>query len=68
VLYDDRETTAGIKFNDADLVGIPVQVILGSKNVQKGLIEIRRRGSADAHLVERAAAGEEIQKLLDKMK
>ena len=43
VLYDDRDMSAGIKFKDADLVGIPIQVIIGEKNAKKNIVEIKTR-------------------------
>jgi prolyl-tRNA synthetase len=43
VLIDDREERAGVKFKDADLIGIPVQVVLGEKNLKEGLAEIKYR-------------------------
>jgi prolyl-tRNA synthetase len=43
VLLDDRDERAGVKFKDADLIGIPVQIILGEKNIAEGLIEIKDR-------------------------
>jgi prolyl-tRNA synthetase len=49
VLFDDRNESAGIKFKDADLIGIPTKVIIGSKNAKKGIVEIkdRKTGSID---------------------
>ena len=52
VLYDDRDERAGVKFNDADLIGIPIQVVLGEKNLKNGKVEIKRRGEAQAELVD----------------
>ena len=43
VLYDDRDISAGIKFKDADLIGIPIQIIIGEKNAKKGIVEIKTR-------------------------
>ena len=43
VLYDDREERPGIKFKDADLVGCPVQVILGGKGIARGVAETKNR-------------------------
>lgn len=43
VLLDDREERAGVKFKDADLIGIPLQVILGEKTLKEGLVEIKDR-------------------------
>jgi hypothetical protein len=53
VLYDDREETPGIKFKDADLIGIPLRVTLGEKNLKKGLVEIKRRKTGDTILVKK---------------
>ncbi|MGA2296205.1 MAG: proline--tRNA ligase [FCB group bacterium] len=43
VLFDDRDDSAGVKFNDADLIGIPIQVIAGKKNLETGNVEIKFR-------------------------
>ncbi len=43
VLFDDRDISAGIKFKDADLVGIPIQIIVGEKNAKKDIVEIKNR-------------------------
>jgi len=43
VLMDDRGTTAGIQFADADLLGVPVRVIVSKRNVEKGEVEIATR-------------------------
>jgi prolyl-tRNA synthetase len=48
VLMDDREERAGVKFKDADLIGIPTQVIIGEKNLKNGLIEIKDRTTREA--------------------
>lgn len=44
VLFDDRtDASAGFKFNDADLLGMPVQVIVGEKNLKEGKVELKNR-------------------------
>jgi len=43
VLLDDRDERAGVKFKDADLIGIPTQVVIGEKNLKDGLVEIKDR-------------------------
>jgi len=43
VLLDDRDERPGVKFKDADLVGIPLRVTLGAKGLEKGCIELRSR-------------------------
>ena len=50
VLFDDRDISAGIKFKDADLVGIPIQIIIGEKNAKKDIVEIKKR--SDRSVVE----------------
>ncbi len=43
VLIDDRSERPGVKFNDADLIGIPYQIIVGEKNLAEGLVELKER-------------------------
>ena len=43
VLWDDRDERAGVKFNDADLLGAPFQVVIGDKGLAEGLIEVKSR-------------------------
>lgn len=45
VLYDDRDARAGVKFADADIIGIPYQIIIGSKAVECGRLEVKERRS-----------------------
>jgi prolyl-tRNA synthetase len=47
VLWDDRDDRAGVKFNDADLIGAPFQIIVGDKGLAEGVVElkIRRTGT-----------------------
>jgi prolyl-tRNA synthetase len=47
VLIDDREERPGVKFKDADLIGIPYRLTVGKRYVQEGLVEIRRRRDGD---------------------
>ena len=52
VLFDDRrDAQAGFKFNDAELIGIPLQVIIGEKNIKEGLIEIKNRRTGEKLLI-----------------
>ena len=43
VLWDDRDERAGVKFNDADLIGVPYQLLIGEKNLAQGLVEWKER-------------------------
>lgn len=47
-LLDDRPESAGVKFNDADLIGLPLRLTLGPKTVARGAVELKRRGDAQA--------------------
>ncbi len=51
VLMDDRDERAGVKFKDADLIGIPTQVVIGAKNLKEGLIEIKNRRTKETQKV-----------------
>lgn len=51
VLFDDRAERPGVKFKDADLIGIPLRVTLGEKNLAKDLLEIRNRQTDETTLV-----------------
>jgi prolyl-tRNA synthetase len=51
VLFDDREERAGVKFNDADLIGCPVRVTVGEKGLKEGMVEIKIRTRKDSQLV-----------------
>ena len=43
VLYDDRDESAGVKFNDADLIGIPLRITCGKRGLERGEVELKRR-------------------------
>ena len=47
VLYDDREERPGVKFKDADLIGLPAQLVIGGKSLSKDLIETKNRRSGE---------------------
>ena len=51
VLFDDRDERAGVKFNDADLIGCPVRITVGEKNLKEGKIEIKARTDKANQLV-----------------
>ncbi|HTJ77529.1 MAG TPA: proline--tRNA ligase [Rariglobus sp.] len=60
VLIDDREERPGIKFKDADLIGIPMRVVIGSKGLKDGVIELKVRGQKDVRKIAVGEAGELI--------
>lgn len=51
VLMDDREERAGVKFNDADLIGIPYQLTIGAKGLEKNEVELKDRHSGNKESV-----------------
>ncbi len=63
VLMDDRGERAGVKFKDADLIGIPLQVILGEKNLKEGLAEIKQRKTKETVKVNVEEVAEKIVSL-----
>ncbi len=64
VLYDDRGERPGVKFKDADLIGIPVRIVIGAKSLAEGSVEISQRRDGERHLVAKDDAVEAVQKLL----
>jgi len=51
VLYDDRDASAGVKFKDADLIGNPIRISVGSRSLAQGGVEVKRRDSSDRQIV-----------------
>ncbi len=51
VLYDDREESPGVKFNDADLIGVPIRLTIAAKSLGQGGVEMKRRDQKKAEIV-----------------
>ena len=60
VLWDERDASAGVKFNDADLLGLPIRVTVSARNLRAGQIELKPRGAESAQMVELGNASDEI--------
>ena len=56
VLYDDREESPGVKFNDADLLGMPLRITVSPRTLEKGAAELKGRREKEATLVSLADA------------
>ncbi len=56
VLIDDRNQRPGVKFKDADLIGIPLRIVLGERGLKEGLVEVKWRTESDAFTVPVAEA------------
>ena len=65
VLYDDRDEKPGVKFKDADLIGIPVRVVVSQRGLSNGQIELKLRTDSDATHVSVAVAVDAIKGMLD---
>jgi prolyl-tRNA synthetase len=62
VLLDDRDLRGGVKFKDADLIGIPIRVTVGKKSVVEGNVEVKLRVQAES---EKVAIGQAVEKVLE---
>jgi prolyl-tRNA synthetase len=51
VLLDDRDERAGVKFNDADLIGCPIRVTVGERGLKEGMVELKLRKDKEKQLV-----------------
>ena len=64
-LYDDRtEETAGVKFNDADLLGLPLRLVVSKRSLKTGSVEVRRRGEKDSTLLPIEGIEQQLRALL----
>ena len=64
VLLDDRNERAGVKFNDADLIGYPVRVTVGKKSAAEQTVEIKVRRTGEEEVVAISKAAERVQAIL----
>jgi prolyl-tRNA synthetase len=66
VLFDDRDERPGVKFNDADLIGIPYRLTVGPKGLAEGRVElVRRRGRESRNVDVQKAAREVTERVLE---
>lgn len=64
VLYDDRDSAAGFKFNDADLLGMPIQIIIGEKKLKDSKCEVKIRKTGERMDVELGSLYENLIQIL----
>jgi len=67
-VLDDRDERAGVKFNDADLVGWPVQVVVGKRGLAEGIVEVKVRDSGERTQVPLDGAVATVAQLLTELK
>ncbi|MDP9274835.1 MAG: His/Gly/Thr/Pro-type tRNA ligase C-terminal domain-containing protein, partial [Chloroflexota bacterium] len=65
VLYDDRDESAGVKFADADLLGIPLRVTVSKRNLKENAAELKLRSASDSEMVPLEKATERIGEIVD---
>jgi prolyl-tRNA synthetase len=63
VLYDDRNASAGVKFNDADLIGLPLRLTVSKRSAKEGLVEAKWRDSAERLKLDEEGLEEELDRL-----
>jgi prolyl-tRNA synthetase len=59
-LLDDRDERAGVKFNDADLIGVPWRVTIGPRGLKEGSLELKHRRGGEPRAIALATAGEAV--------
>ena len=64
VLYDDRDETAGVKFADADLIGIPLRVTVSKRNLKENAAELKLRSASDIEMVPLSNAAQRIMDIV----
>ena len=65
-LYDDRNDSAGVKFADADLIGIPFRVTVSKRGLAQGKVEVKRRDAAELELHDRSVAAARVAELVER--
>lgn len=64
VLYDDREESPGVKFADADLIGLPLRLTVSKRSLKENSVEAKRRDSEQAELIPKAEIVQRVQTLI----
>jgi len=64
VLFDDRDAPPGVKFKDADLLGIPARVVISSRSLENGGVEVKARTSKDSEIVPESDAVASVKSIL----
>ena len=64
VLLDDRDVRAGVKFKDADLIGLPLRVVVGERGLKEGKLEIKWRWDKQAAMIPLDGAADAIARLI----
>jgi prolyl-tRNA synthetase len=68
VLWDDRDERPGVKFKDADLVGIPLRVTVGGKSLAAGNVEMKARSESDPKKGDAVPVGEAVERIVSSVR
>jgi prolyl-tRNA synthetase len=66
VLFDDRDESPGVKFTDADLLGIPLRLVVSARHLAQGAVEVRGRASGQVSLLSPAQVLTAVEALSEK--
>jgi prolyl-tRNA synthetase len=64
VLYDDRDASAGVKFKDADLIGLPLRLTVSSRSLKQGGVEVKWRARPERDVLSLEALQAELERLV----
>jgi prolyl-tRNA synthetase len=64
VLFDDRKESPGVKFSDADLIGIPWRITVSARSLKNGGVELKMRGGEEQEII---AVDEIVDYIIDKL-
>jgi len=67
VLFDDRKESPGVKFKDADLMGMPIRLTVGKKSLDKGGVELKLRTEKDASFTQLADCVKAVTSLITEL-
>jgi prolyl-tRNA synthetase len=68
VLWDDRDERPGVKFKDADLIGVPIRVTVGGKSLAAGNVEMKARSESDPKKADAVPVGEAVERILSSVR
>jgi prolyl-tRNA synthetase len=65
VIFDDRDERAGVKFKDADLIGIPLRIVVGKKNLVQGNVELKIRKTGENKLYSLEEIVKQVKEMIE---
>jgi prolyl-tRNA synthetase len=68
ILFDDRPERPGVKFNDMDLIGFPIRVVLGKRGLEAGEVELSLRKDGEKHLTPISEIVPAVQAMLEEFR